>query len=72
MKFDSAEGAANDYRLHKDSPAQGRGVNLPSAWEDPLRPLDGARPDIGALPVGSPLPKFGIDGRISFPVVASK
>jgi len=69
VKFEPAEDAANDYRLNKDSPARSRGVNLPSAWEDPLRPTDGSRPDIGALPVGSPPPKFGIKGRISFPVV---
>ena len=72
VKFDLGEDAANDYRLRKDSPAVGRGVVLPSEWEDPLRPPDGARPDVGALPIGSQPPKFGIGGRISLPVLSPK
>ncbi len=72
VKFDPAEDAANEYGLRKDSPARGRGVILPSAWEDPLRPADGSRPDIGALPVGSQPPKFGIEGRISCPLAPGR
>ena len=45
--------AEADWRLSKDSPAIGAGVPLPAEWEDPLRPADGVKPDIGALPVGS-------------------
>ena len=61
----SAEGdAANDYRLQADSPALRKGVVLPAEWEDPLRPKDGAAPDIGALPSGSGPLRVGIGGRI--------
>lgn len=43
----------NDYRPRQGSPAIGGGVNLPTEWADPLRPADGKKPDIGALPVGA-------------------
>lgn len=42
-----------DWRIAKNSPAVGRGVTLPNEWKDPLRQIDGKRPDIGALPGGS-------------------
>lgn len=66
--FSADPGAKNDYGLHKDSPAIGKGVILPKEWGDPLRPKDGARPDIGALPLGSEAPRFGRGGRVTLPV----
>ena len=42
-----------DWRIDKSSPAIGSGVRLPVEWEDPLRPADETKPDIGALPIGS-------------------
>ncbi len=57
--------ADNDYRLREDSPAAGSGVVLPRGWSDPLRPGDGARPDIGALPRGAEPLRVGIRGRIT-------
>jgi len=51
-RFAASADAENDYRLQPTSPALGRGVVLPQDWEDPLRPADGAAPDIGALPRG--------------------
>jgi hypothetical protein len=70
LRFGPAPAAANDYRLHKDSPAAGRGVVLPKGWADPLRPADG-RPDVGAFPLGSEPPHYGRDGRITFPTTAA-
>lgn len=54
---------AVDLRLKQDSPAVKAGVALPKEWLDPLRPKDDARPDIGALPLGSEPLRVGIDGR---------
>jgi hypothetical protein len=68
MLFDAAETARNDYRLKKDSPASGKGVVLPKELPDMLRPEKQARPDIGALPVGSEPMRFGRHGRIALPV----
>ena len=51
--FGVAPESSNDYRLKKGSPARGAGVVLPAEWEDPLRPEDGSKPDLGALPFGS-------------------
>ena len=42
-----------DWRIARDSPAVGSGVPLPADWEDPLRPENKSKPDIGALPHGS-------------------
>lgn len=68
LAFDRAASAPADFRLQPDSPAIGKGVVLPAEWPDPLRPSNGARPDIGALPVGSEAPKFGRGERITFPL----
>jgi hypothetical protein len=59
-----------DYRLRKDSPAVGKGVVLPKEWDDPLRPRGGARPDLGAVPLGGESPRFGRRGQVTFPVTA--
>lgn len=69
VRFNPEPTAANDYRLGKDSPALRRGVVLPNEWEDPQRPKNG-RPDIGAFPQGSEPPRYGRDGRITFPITA--
>ncbi len=50
LKFDRDGKTICDYRLQEDSPAIGAGIALPDELEDPFRPKDGARPDIGALP----------------------
>ena len=50
IKFDRDGKAVCDYRLQDNSPAIGAGIVLPDELEDPFRPKDGARPDIGALP----------------------
>jgi hypothetical protein len=39
-------------------------VVLPAAYDDPHRPADGARPDIGAMPVGGEPLRVGVGGRI--------
>jgi hypothetical protein len=59
MAFEASPSAPNDYRLQKDSPALGKGVVLPKELADPLRPADGTRPDIGALPLGAEAPGYG-------------
>jgi len=51
--FETRPGVAGDFRLRNNSPAIGGGVILPADLEDPLRPTDGSRPDIGALPHGA-------------------
>ena len=56
-------GATDDYRPRPGSPAAGAGVALPDSWPDPLRPGDGSRPDIGALPLGAEPLKVGVRGR---------
>lgn len=50
--------------LQSDSPAAASGVVIPAQWEDPLRPSNGAAPDIGALPVGGSPLRVGMSGRI--------
>ena len=67
VKFDPTPASSNDYRLQKDSPAIGKGLPLPEDWEDPLRPADGGKPDIGALPVGAEPLRVGRNGRIVAP-----
>ncbi len=67
-RFGSSPEAPADYRLRKDSPARAKGVILPGEMEDPLRPGGGARPDIGAIPVGSDPPRVGRQGRSPFPL----
>lgn len=54
-----------DFRLKKDSPALAHGVELPTEWEDPLR-KPGVKPDLGALPLDSELPKYGRFGRLDY------
>jgi hypothetical protein len=54
----------NDYRLQADSPAIAAGMVLPADWQDPRRPADGSRPDIGALPAGDDNLWVGIHGRV--------
>ena len=66
--FSSDPDVANDYRLAKASPAIGAGVVLPDDLEDPLRPKNAARPDIGAIPLGGKMWAFGRQGRIRLPV----
>jgi len=64
LSFHAGEDAKNDYRLTDDSPAVKQGIVLPDDLEDPLRPQDGARPDIGAIPLGGEPLRVGIDARI--------
>ncbi len=64
LAFDPSASAKNDYRLKKDSPALGKGVVLPKELADPQRPPAGARPDIGALPLGVASPAFGRGARV--------
>lgn len=59
VKFDRDGKAVCDYRLQEDSPAIGTGIVLPDELEDPLRPKDGTRPDIGALPRGADMLSAG-------------
>ena len=68
VRFGAAPSAAADYRLRKDSAARGKGVVLPAEFEDPLRPRDNTRPDIGALPYGSPALRVGRQGSVTFPL----
>ncbi|MDB5337939.1 MAG: hypothetical protein JWN70_3558 [Planctomycetaceae bacterium] len=63
LSFSTNAGDKVDIRLKPDSPAIGAGVVLPPGWLDPLRPANSARPDIGALPVGSEPLRVGINGR---------
>lgn len=48
-----------DFRLHPNSPAVDAGLVLPAEYFDPLRDIDAGKPDIGALPLGAPLPQVG-------------
>ncbi len=57
--------AMNDYRPTPESPALGRGIALPAVYEDPLRPPEGAAPDIGAFPRDAENLRVGIRGRIA-------
>lgn len=50
LKFDRNPEIPCDFRLQSGSPAIDGGVVLPTELEDPLRPTDNSRPDIGALP----------------------
>jgi len=63
IAFSIDPSASNDYRIKSDSSAAGRGMVLPDDWHDPLRPDNGAAPDIGALPVGGQPLRVGVDGR---------
>lgn len=63
VAFDADSSRNVDLRLQPDSPALHAGISLPGNWPDPLRPQDGARPDIGAIPVGGEPLRVGIDGR---------
>lgn len=66
--FAPTPAARNDYRLKKDSPAIGKGVVLPKELVDELRPNAGARPDIGAFPLGSEAWRFGRGGWLTLPL----
>jgi hypothetical protein len=68
LAFDLAPAAKNDYRLSKGSPAVSKGIILPRELADPWRPAGDTRPDIGALPLGAPVPDFGRHGRVRFPI----
>ena len=48
-----------DYRLQPGSPAIDAGVPIPEYSPDPVAQLDKGKPDIGALPLGVPMFKFG-------------
>jgi hypothetical protein len=50
---------ANDYSLQAGSPAIGAGVPIPTDWPEANLAKDGAKPDIGAVPFGSPMLKVG-------------
>ena len=71
VHLDRARDADNDYRLQPDSPAIGQGVVLGQDMPDPMRPDDGRRPDIGALPLGAKPLRVGIHARITAGTVAS-
>jgi hypothetical protein len=68
MAFDAAAAVKNDYRLKNDSPAAAKGVTLPQELPDVQRGATGARPDIGALPLGAEPFRFGRQGRHALPV----
>lgn len=72
LAFELSPVARNDIRLNKDSPAIGKGIVLPKEFTDPLRPANGARPDIGAYPVGAETPSFGRQGRLKLPIAAKQ
>lgn len=71
MAFELAAAAKNDYRLRKDSPAVGKGVALPKELTDPQRPADGARPDVGAFPLGIDGFDVGRHGRLKLPLAGN-
>jgi hypothetical protein len=52
-----------DVSLKPGSPAADAGVSVPKEWPDPLRDKDPGKPDIGAVPLGVPAWRVGIDGR---------
>ncbi len=56
---------ACDLRLQESSPAINAGVALPSDWPDPLRAMDKAQPDLGALSRGVKPWSVGVEGRDS-------
>lgn len=64
IKSDAAPATMNDYGLQSGSPAIGAGIVLPPELDDPLRPQDGARPDIGAVPAGQKAAGVGRYGRV--------
>ena len=67
-KFAALGGDASapaDLRLMAGSPAIDAGQPIPESWPDPLREMDGGRPDIGALPQAAEPWGVGIDGRMS-------
>ena len=51
--------ADDSYRLQTGSPAIDAGAALPKEWPDPVREADKGKPDIGALPAGTPMFEFG-------------
>src|SRR5262249_59113238 len=67
IAFDLAVSAKNDYRLAKDSPAVEKGVVLSKELTDPQRPAAGAKPDIGAIPLGAAVHGFGRHARAQAP-----
>jgi hypothetical protein len=69
--FDRAPAAKNDYRLQPNNLALGKGVLLPNDLVDPQRPANEARPDIGAIPLGGEVSRFGRQGRVKSPVAGN-
>lgn len=67
VRFHGESRPDDDLRLSEMSAARHAGVPLPDHLEDPLRPADNSRPDIGALPFGSGPMRVGRHGRFSFP-----
>lgn len=56
--------APSDLRLQPGSPAIDAGLPVPPQWPDPLREMDAAEPDSGALPHGADPWGVGINGRV--------
>ncbi len=54
-----------DLRLKAESTAIDAGLPIDENWDDPLRSTDAGKPDLGAIPAGSPAWTVGIDGRFS-------
>jgi hypothetical protein len=70
MAFDRSPKKPVDYRLKAGSAALAGGVALPADWHDPLRPKSGP-PDIGGIPAGAEPPRFGRQGRLTFPLTTA-
>jgi hypothetical protein len=64
-KFARLDADGLDVSLSPGSPAADAGVPVPKEWPDPLRELDKGIPDIGAIPLGVPAWRVGIDGRFT-------
>ena len=64
-RYSNDPDAPNDYRLRPASPAAGAGVALPDSLPEVCPPRDGARPDIGALPLGGEPFRVGRFSRYS-------
>jgi hypothetical protein len=61
--LDPRPDAPLDLRVAPSSPAAWAGVMLPPDCPDPLELAPGARPDIGAIPVGAEPWRVGVRGR---------
>ncbi|GAB4145990.1 MAG: hypothetical protein Tsb009_18470 [Planctomycetaceae bacterium] len=49
----------SDFGLKPSSPAIDAGVPIPQTWPDDLRKYDRGKPDIGAIPLGISMKRFG-------------